>query len=66
MMEEVRGKISDEITIGIGVLTTDYRSTFRYYFNRVENLMNTAKENKNIDSVNINGEVLTLKEGISF
>ena len=66
MMEEVRGKISDEITIGIGVLTTDYRSTFRYYFNRVENLMNTAKEDKNIDSVNINGEVLTLKEGISF
>ena len=66
MMEEVRGKISDEITIGIGVLTTDYRSTFRYYFNRVENLMNTAKENKNIDSVNINGEVLTLEKAISF
>ena len=66
MMEEVRGKISDEITIGIGVLTTDYRSTFRYYFNRVENLMNTAKEDKNIDSVNINGEVLTLEEAISF
>ena len=66
MMEEVRGKISDEITIGIGVLTTDYRSTFRYYFNRVENLMDTAKEDKKKDSVNINGEVLTLKEGISF
>ena len=66
MMEEVRGKISDEITIGIGVLTTDYRSTFRYYFNRVENLMNTAKEDKNIDSVNINGEVLALEEAISF
>lgn len=66
MMEEVRKEISDEITIGIGVLTTDYRSTFRYYFNRVENLMGTAKENKKKDSVNINGEVLTLKEGISF
>ena len=66
MMEEVRREISDEITIGIGVLTTDYRSTFRYYFNRVENLMDTAKEDKKKDSVNINGEVLTLKEGISF
>ena len=66
MMEEVRGKISDKITIGIGVLTTDYRSTFRYYFNRVENLMDTAKEDKKKDSVNINGEVLTLEKAISF
>ena len=66
MMEEVRREISDEITIGIGVLTTDYRSTFRYYFNRVENLMDTAKEDKKKDSVNINGEVLTLEEAISF
>lgn len=66
MMEEVRREISDEITIGIGVLTTDYRSTFRYYFNRVENLMDTAKEDKKKDSVNINGEVLALEEAISF
>lgn len=64
------GKINDkfkaELTIAIAVLTTDYRSTFRYYLEKVEELLKQAKQDKTKDVVNMNGMILELNSCITF
>lgn len=67
MTEEMNDELKPEtaFTVGIGVLTTDYRSTIRYYMERVEVLMERAKgeaKRKKRSIVNINGQLLNLEE----
>ena len=56
----------NKITAGIAVLTTDYRSTFRYYLEHVEELLVKVKKDKSKNNVSINGMELELRDAIRF
>lgn len=54
------------ITAGVAVLTTDYRSTFRYYLEHVEELLNEVKQEKTMTMVNLNGLKLEMNKMLEF
>lgn len=65
MLSILNTEYNTKFTVGIGVLTTDYRNIIRYYYNRVEEFMNRAKilskQTKN-NVICINGIEMTIPE----
>lgn len=65
-LKMINKKFDSKLTIAIAVLTTDYRSTFRYYLEKVEELLKQAKQYKTKDIVNMNGMILDIDASILF